>query len=109
MGKGGATALFMGLAVLGLSAGTEAAHAAKPRQDIASWLKQCDTDELACENRMLKVSYDKVGCFPSGDDADSYTLTPKVRAWFASHPEHTKDPINKGIIAAVKDLYPCHH
>jgi hypothetical protein len=72
---------------------------------VSAWLKQCDTDELQCENRLLKVQF-KTDCIPE-DDVDSYVLTPKVRDWFKAHPAHNSDAIDNGIKAALADLYPC--
>ncbi len=83
-----------------------AAHKAGAPDKISSWLKQCGSDELQCENRLLKVTFAKTACIPA-DDTDSYVLTPKVRVWFAAHPAHNKDRIDSGINAALTDLYPC--
>jgi hypothetical protein len=83
-----------------------AAHKAAAPDKVSAWLKQCDTEELLCENRLLKVPFAKTACI-APDDADSYVLTPKVRAWFAAHPGHDKDRIDSGINTALIDLYPC--
>lgn len=110
-----ASRLLAGFALAGLLTSTSSAVAAphqlksKPaaRSTVAAWLKLCDDDELQCENAMLKLPYEKVGCFPSGSDVDSYTLTPKVRQWLKDHPKFDKAPFKTGLFAAVKDLYPC--
>ena len=81
------------------------AHKASAPEKVSAWLKQCDTDELQCENRLLKVQF-KTDCIPE-DDVDSYVLTPKVRAWFKANPAHNSDGIDNGIKAALTDLYPC--
>jgi|688.fasta_scaffold436707_1 hypothetical protein len=108
-----ASRLLAGIALAGFLISTSSAAAphlkpkAAARATVASWLKLCDDDELQCENAMLKLSYEKVGCFPSGSEADSYTLTPKVRQWLKDHPKYSKAPFKTGLFAAVKDLYPC--
>lgn len=99
-----------------ISAGTHhparkaTAHKAASQDKVSAWLKQCDTEELACENRLLRapvLSSPKTKCM-TGDEADSYNLTPKVRAWFQTNPEHNKDKIDAGIAAAVTAIYPCN-
>lgn len=108
-----ASAAFLATSPAGLSAATNhpapkaAARKAGAPDKVSAWLKQCDANELACENRLLKVTFAKTACIPA-DDTDSYVLTPKVRAWFAAHPAHNKDRIESGINAALTDLYPCH-
>lgn len=83
-----------------------AAGKAAAQDKISAWLKQCNNEELQCENRLLKVQFAKTACIPP-DDTDSYILTPKVRAWFAAHPVHGSDGIDSGINTALTDLYPC--
>jgi len=94
----------------GLSATTHRATRKAGAQDsVAAWLKQCNTEELECENRLLKapvLTSSKESCM-TADETDSYNLTPKVREWLQAHPEHNKDTINGGIAAAVTALYPC--
>ena len=103
-----AAAVLLAASSASLSAAARhpARKAAAGQNKVSVWLKQCDTEELACENRLLKVTFAKTACIP-GDDADSYVLTPKVRAWFAAHPAHNKDGIDNGINAALTNLYPC--
>lgn len=97
------------VAVSSLSAAVHhpaAVHHAAANDTVSAWLKLCDTDELECENRLLKAPFHNLKCIPE-DDVDSYVLTPKIRTWFAANPKHNSDPINAGINAALADMYPC--
>jgi hypothetical protein len=94
----------------GFSATTHhAASKAGAPDTVAAWLKQCDTEELQCENRLLKapVLTSAKDSFMTADETDYYNLTPKVRDWLQAHPERNKNTINSGIAAAVTALYPC--
>lgn len=101
-----ASAAFLATAPASLSAAAHHPAKAAAADKVSAWLKQCDTNELVCENRLLKVTFAKTACIPA-DDMDSYVLTPKVRAWFAAHPAHGSDRIDSGINTALTELYPC--